>query len=380
MDFRPSATYSAEPPNKRASGFRPDRFSHCRHGRLTHRFRVGVQWITNGDLRTLSKDGETRTLGRMSDLVTDQQLVQSQGQSLDLSDLTGMALAPSREGQDGPLIFLADQGIHVIWVLDGKGGMHIHAGVPGQPGKQDGAGGQAQFRCPAGLAVDAGGALWVCDKRNLAIRKIAKDGTVSTVIGHGRTGEPGCDFMHWPHSIIPDLNTASMLVANGEAIHRITPDGTCTPVAGQAGVEGLVDWPAGSPRSEEGCLGGGRACFSGIRSMALRGDELWVVDGQSQAVRILDLATGGLATVLRRKDGTVRFSPLPGVPGIPAQGAAQIVGPSVIAFSASGQCLLAMRHCVAELILPAATAGPDGGVVAETQETKRPPATATAFD
>lgn len=50
-------------------------------------------------------------------------------------------------------------------------------------GYADGPGASARFNSPRGLAVDASGNVYVADMGNSAIRKIAPDGTVSTVAG-----------------------------------------------------------------------------------------------------------------------------------------------------------------------------------------------------
>jgi sugar lactone lactonase YvrE len=50
---------------------------------------------------------------------------------------------------------------------------------------------QAQLRWPAGLARDSAGSLFFTDYGNLRIRKIAPDGTISTVAGNGQVGFTG---------------------------------------------------------------------------------------------------------------------------------------------------------------------------------------------
>jgi sugar lactone lactonase YvrE len=55
-------------------------------------------------------------------------------------------------------------------------------------GFADGAGKEARFKNAVGLAVDAGGNILVADSGNRRIRKIAPDGTVSTLAGSGEGG------------------------------------------------------------------------------------------------------------------------------------------------------------------------------------------------
>ncbi|MCW1984204.1 sugar lactone lactonase YvrE [Xanthomonas arboricola] len=67
------------------------------------------------------------------------------------------------------------------------------------PGMADGVGDQARLDTPTDLKVDAHGVVWVADMRNDAIRRIAPDGSVSTLIG----GDPAdlSPLLHRPMTI-----------------------------------------------------------------------------------------------------------------------------------------------------------------------------------
>lgn len=62
------------------------------------------------------------------------------------------------------------------------------AGAVGVPGFADGAAGVARFRNPTGVAVDAARYVYIADTGNHAIRRIAPDGSVTTVAGTGAVG------------------------------------------------------------------------------------------------------------------------------------------------------------------------------------------------
>jgi hypothetical protein len=57
------------------------------------------------------------------------------------------------------------------------------AGVAGSQGHVDGKGAAAKFSSPSGVSCAADGSVWVADYNNHCIRRIAADGTVSTVAG-----------------------------------------------------------------------------------------------------------------------------------------------------------------------------------------------------
>lgn len=70
---------------------------------------------------------------------------------------------------------------HRVWKMRKDGtGLQSLAGS-GTAGSANGSGASAQFNEPAGIAVGPDGALYVCDQANNSIRRVALDGTVTTV-------------------------------------------------------------------------------------------------------------------------------------------------------------------------------------------------------
>lgn len=84
-------------------------------------------------------------------------------------------------------IYIADRDNHSIRKIDRQGNVSTIAGT-GEAGYQDGPGNTAQFDQPLDIAVDSQGILYVADNRNHSIRKIEVDGTVSTLSGNGAQG------------------------------------------------------------------------------------------------------------------------------------------------------------------------------------------------
>jgi sugar lactone lactonase YvrE len=93
----------------------------------------------------------------------------------------GLTIAPNGD------FYIADSGNHLIRRMTRDGVVTTVAGGSGLAALQDGVGLQARFNRPTGLAFDALGNLYICDTGNHAIRKLAPSGRVTTVAG-GKQG------------------------------------------------------------------------------------------------------------------------------------------------------------------------------------------------
>jgi sugar lactone lactonase YvrE len=95
----------------------------------------------------------------------------------------GLALGP------GGNLYVADNAGQTIRKVTPDGVVTTIAGVPFAVGSMDGTGNSATFNAPRQLMVDSSGDIYVADGGNALIRKIAPDGTVSTIVGmRGQTG------------------------------------------------------------------------------------------------------------------------------------------------------------------------------------------------
>ena len=110
------------------------------------------------------------------------------------------------------------------------------SGAPGYGG-DGGAATQAQINVPAGIAVDADGSVIFADSLNYRIRKIAPDGTISTIAGTGtfynddvlpqQSAGPALSFgMTQPGSVVAVNGT---VYVRDSAIVAISSSGTATP-------------------------------------------------------------------------------------------------------------------------------------------------------
>jgi MYXO-CTERM domain-containing protein len=143
-------------------------------------------------------------------------------------------------------IYVADEKNHVIRRIAPGGVVTTLAGGSGYPGYTDGPAAAARFRLPKGVAVDTVGNLYVADAGNHAIRKITPAGVVSTLAGNGVSGSTdgigAAARFHIPSGLAVDAaGVVYVADSNNNIIRKIASDGTVSTLAGTAGVYGSAD-------------------------------------------------------------------------------------------------------------------------------------------
>ncbi len=134
-------------------------------------------------------------------------------------------------------------------------GMTMYAGQLGIKGYADGGALRAQFALPNNVAADQYGNVYVADTGNDAIRKIAADGTVSTLMGlvkihNNPTHNKNHDDRFWaPFGIAVDASE-NVYVADtaNNVIRKISSQGVLTTLAGMVGQPGSADGTGSSAR------------------------------------------------------------------------------------------------------------------------------------
>jgi hypothetical protein len=195
-------------------------------------------------------------------------------------------------------IYIADKTAHVIRkIAAGGGAADILAGQLNNPGADDGDGATARFNAPAGIAwlsgpAAAAGILYIADTGNHTIRKIDLGGGNRVATLAGNAGVPGWAdgagddaLFDRPEGIAADIDGTLYIADTGNSLIReIEPGGWVGTVAGRpdaihlAGIAGLKD------------ATGTAALFNHPRGVALgRGRELYIADTGNRAIRQIDL-------------------------------------------------------------------------------------------
>ena len=91
----------------------------------------------------------------------------------------------------GGNVYVADRHNHTIRKITPAGMVTTLAGLAGIPGNANGTGRGASFNQPFGVAVDAAGVVYVADRRNHVVRRVSPAGEVSTLGGLTGTGQTG---------------------------------------------------------------------------------------------------------------------------------------------------------------------------------------------
>jgi len=263
--------------------------------------------------------------------------------------MTSVAVRP-RGPASGPWrAVFTNLGHPCLWEMDGRGAVRLLAGSPHEWGYRDGAAAGSRFQSPVDSVIAADGAVYVADRGNGVIRKIFQ-GQVTTLAGCGAlqaridSRGDGAAFIR-PSAIAQDRQSGHLYVVDGLGLRRVTLDGEVRSLAGSPGV-GFEAWRA--DRSLQLGQGVDRmrdvACLDHPEGIAVHKGRLYVADAGNHAIRVLDLATGELSTLVGHRSQD-RFRPGRLIAGrnLPPETCAALARPCHVAFDDAGHCLVAMN-------------------------------------
>jgi mucin-19 len=200
--------------------------------------------------------------------------------------------------------YVADGSNHTIRKISPSGVVSTLAGLAGAFGSIDGTGTEARFNNPRGVAVDAGGNVYVADNSNHTIRKITPAGVVSTLAGlagtSGNADATGTSAkFNSPWGVAVDA-AGNIYVAdsNNHTIRKITPAGVVSTLAGLAGTSGTTNGT------------GSLARFNVPYGVAVDKDGyVYVADRNNHTIRKITISAGvGAVSTLAGQAGTSGFT------------------------------------------------------------------------
>jgi sugar lactone lactonase YvrE len=256
----------------------------------------------------------------------------AEGAMAKFDEPSGLALAA-----DGTL-FVADAWNHRIRAVAPDGTVSTLAGS-GVPGDADGQGNAAAFDHPGALAVGADGALYVADEYAQTIRRVAMDGTVTTVAGDGYSkghlDGPGTDArLTFPVGLAAAAD-GSLYVAERDACYLRKVD-----AAGAVStLNPLTNYRCGFG---DGALA--NAFINNALGLAIAPDGgLLIADTLDGKLRKVDLAAGQASTLAGSDPGFHDG----------ARARARFLGPVAVAAAADGTLYVADGHAIRKLLKPA---------------------------
>ncbi len=195
---------------------------------------------------------------------------------------------------DGGALFVADSGNHCIRRVSPRGDVTTFAGT-GEKGTVDGPRDRARFDTPSAVRVDGRGNLYVCSYEENTIRIVGPKGNVRSLIGKREPGlvDGPADRarVHAPRGMVFDRHgTLYFSDCWNHRIRKIAPDGSVTTLAGggPTGVEAKATWRDGT---------GDEARFYAPCGMAIDADDnLYVADAENHRIR--RITPGGVVTTI----------------------------------------------------------------------------------
>jgi len=267
------------------------------------------------DVRRISPAGVVTPVVGLHDIVGP---VDGKGSGALLGRGTGIAVAA-----DGSMLF-TDSSNQVIRRIATDGTVTTVAGTAGAPGSTDGVGAAARLFVPAGAVLDTAGNLYFSDAEGTTIRKMDTAGAVTTIAGTpsslGNVDGTGAAARFRGIRAGLGIDAAGVIYAADAYnynIRKITPSGVVTTLAGLSGGNS-------GNSTQQG--------FANPRGVALAADgTVYVADTSNHAIRAVSPA-GVISTVVGATSDN--FTRVGADPRVATPTAVVVLGPKHLAVAA----------------------------------------------
>jgi sugar lactone lactonase YvrE len=198
---------------------------------------VYIADTSNRTIRKITPAGAVTTLAGAAGLSGN---ADGTGANARFNDLAGLAI------DAGGNLFAVDSFSHVVRKITPAGVVTTLAGQAGSFGTANGTGSIARFNSPFGIAADASGNLYVADTVNETIRRITPDGTVSvfagSTLGGNLDGTGASARFFRPQGIALD-SAGNVYIADtfNHSIRKLSPAAVSSTLAGGGGNFGSTD-------------------------------------------------------------------------------------------------------------------------------------------
>lgn len=249
----------------------------------------------NNRIREIGTNGMVTTVAG-SDSIG---LVDGPGTASAFFNPTGLTLDPSGN------IYVADAGNNLIRLISSSGNVSTFAGNA-NAGETNDVLLSSSFNNPTGVAIDAGGNIYVADMLNNAIRKIS-GGKVSTLAGSDTTasidGQGNKAAFYFPNSLAIDPSGNLYVTEYAtNLIRKVDPSGNVTTFAG-SGAQGQADST------------GTKATFNGPSGVAVdKAGNVYIADTYNNVIRkitpagvVSTIAGSGIAGAHNGKAASLRL-------------------------------------------------------------------------
>ncbi len=223
---------------------------------------------------------------------------------------------------DGDRLYIAIAGLHQIWVHDLKNDRITLFAGSGQEGMDDGPPLQASLAQPSGFATD-GTTLFFADSESSAIRQMALDGLgrLTTIIGQGLFdfgdvdgAAPDARLQHalgiaWVDGVLYVADTYNHKIKRVDPISGYSETWIGT---------GAVGWQDGA---------GTQARLAEPSGLAVAFDKLYIADTNNHLIRIADLPSGEISTLVLTNLSAALPPAAAAIPPLAASLGVQTIGP-----------------------------------------------------